>query len=111
MENSGTCGESYLAAGRNKLKGLAERGTGWNKQVTFNLYLPRSPWSKSQLHRPTMSSRATIEIWHPEIKVVYIAMLMQLFHISKTHRETKMSFQIKILLSLDENVGKKALKK
>lgn len=38
-------------------------------------------------------------------------MLMQLFHISKTHRETKMSFQIKILLSLDENVGKKALKK
>ena len=34
-------------------------------------------------------------------------MLMQLFHISKTHRETKMSFQIKILLSLDENVGKK----
>ena len=65
---------------------------------------------KSQLHRPTVSSRPTTEIWHPEIKVVYIAMLMQLFHVSKIHRGSKMSFQIKILLSLDDNRGGKPLR-
>lgn len=36
-------------------------------------------------------------------------MLIQLFHVSKIHRGSKMSFQIKILLSLDDNRGEKPL--
>lgn len=43
METSGACGESYLAAGRNKLKGLVERGTGWNNRslsiYTYHVHL------------------------------------------------------------------------